>query len=304
MTALASSSAPVRGIAYMVLGGVFMTVNNAMLKWVADYPPGETLVIRGVFTLLSIFVMVGVSGRYASLRINSFSAHAVRAGCMVVSTFCFIFALRFLPLGETVAITFAGPLFVTAMAPFVLGETVGWRRWAAVIVGFVGILFITRPTAEAFQLAALLPLTAAFLAALRDMVTRRMTISESSMAILLTTTLALMAAGLCTIPFGWRMPTLADAGVMAVSGVLVAAGHYYTIETFRHAATALVSPFKYLSIIWAVLIGLLVWGDVPDSWMMTGTLLVVASGLYILHRELLVRRRAAQAGGPADRQTE
>ena len=218
---------------------------------------------------------------------------------MVVSTFLFIYALRFLPLGETVAITFAGPLFVTAMAPFALGETVGWRRWAAVFVGFAGVLFITRPTAEAFQLAALLPLGAAFLSAVRDLVTRRITVNESSMAILLTTTLALMGAGLCTIPFGWRMPSLADAGVMAVSGVLVAVGHYYTIETFRHAVTALVSPFKYLSIIWASLIGLLVWGEVPDSWMTFGTLLVVASGLYILHRELLVRRRAArlESGG-------
>jgi drug/metabolite transporter (DMT)-like permease len=284
----------------MVLGGVFMSLNNAMLKWVADYPPGETLFIRGAFTLLAIFVIVGASGRYSSLRVNSLSGHAVRAGCMVVSTFCFILGLRFLPLGETIAITFAGPLFVTALATPVFGETVGWRRWVAVFVGFAGILFITRPTAEAFQIAALLPLSSAFLSAARDMVTRRITVSESSIAILLTTNLALMGAGLFTMPFAWQTPSLFDAGVMAVSGILVAVGHYYTIETFRHAATALVSPYKYLSIIWAMLLGLLIWGDVPDSWMITGTLLVVGSGLYILHREWMLRRRKARQNDVAD----
>lgn len=288
-----SSSAPVRGIVYMVMGGFFMAVNNAMLKWVADYPPGEVLFLRGIFTVLSILVLVGFSGRFRSLRVNRISGHLVRAGCMVFSTFCFILGLRYLPLGETTAITFAGPLFVTAMAGPFLGESVGWRRWMAVVIGFTGILLITRPTGDAFQLAALLPLGAAFGAAIRDVVTRRMTENESSIAILLTTTLALMWAGLMTLPFGWRMPTLFDMGVIVASGILVTAGHYYTIETFRHAETALVSPFKYLSIVWAMLIGFSVWGEIPDAWMIGGTSLVVLSGLYILHREIVLQRRRA-----------
>ncbi len=288
-----TSSAPVRGIAYMIMGGVFMGVNNAMLKWVSGYPPGEVLFLRAVVTVLSILVLVGFSGRLSSLRVNRISGHLVRAGCMVFSTFCFILGLRYLPLGETTAITFAGPLFVTAMAGPFLGERVGWRRWMAVVVGFSGILLITRPTGDAFQIAALLPLGAAFGAAIRDVVTRRMTERESSTAILLTTTLALMWAGLMTLPFGWRMPTLFDMGVIVASGILVTAGHYYTIETFRHAETALVSPFKYLSIVWAILIGFAVWGDIPDVWMIGGTSLVVLSGLYILHREIVAQRRRA-----------
>ncbi len=288
-----SSSAPVRGITYMILGGVFMAVNNAMLKWVSGYPPGEVLFLRGIFTVLSILVLVGFSGRLGSLRVHRVSGHLVRAGFMVFSTFCFILGLRYLPLGETTAITFAGPLFVTAMAAPILGESVGWRRWMAVVVGFSGILLITRPTGDAFQLAALLPLGAAFGSAIRDVVTRKMTVNESSIAILLTTTLALMWAGLMTLPFGWRMPTAFDLGVIVASGILVTAGHYYTIETFRHAETALVSPFKYLSIVWAILIGFMVWGDIPDAWMIGGTSLVVLSGLYILHREIVVQRRRA-----------
>lgn len=291
---ISSSSAPVRGIAYMILGGVFMAVNNAMLKWVSGYPPGEVLFLRGIFTVLSILVLVGFSGRLSSLRVHRVSGHLLRAGFMVFSTFCFILGLRYLPLGETTAITFAGPLFVTAMAAPILGESVGWRRWMAVVVGFTGILLITRPTGDAFQLAALLPLGAAFGAAIRDVVTRKMTVKESSIAILLTTTLALMWAGLMTLPFGWRMPTAFDMGVIVASGILVTAGHYYTIETFRHAETALVSPFKYLSIVWAILIGFMVWGDIPDAWMIGGTSLVVLSGLYILHREIVVQRRRTE----------
>lgn len=291
MTSLATSSAPLLGILYMLLGGVFMTLNNAMLKWVSAYPPGQTLFLRGVFTVISILIILAFLRQRGSLRINSVGGHVVRAACMIVSTFCFILALRYLPLGETIAITFAGPLFLTAMAKPFLGEAVGWRRWMAVVVGFVGILVISRPTEETFRMAALLPLTAAFLAAVRDLVTRRITVSESSWAILMTTTIGLMAAGLCTLPFGWRMPTLLDALIMAGSGIFVTAGHFYFIDTFRHAEAGLVSPFKYLSIVWAAAIGFFVWGEAPDSWMLTGTTLVVGGGLYILHRELVRHRR-------------
>lgn len=295
MTPLSSSSAPLRGIFYMVLGGFFMTINNAMLKWVADFPPGQTVFIRGLFTALAILVVVAASGRVGQLRIGRPAAHVVRAVSMALSVTCFILGLRFLPLGETVAITFAGPLFVTALATPLLGEIVGWRRWTAVVVGFAGILIIARPTAELFQLAALLPLGAALLAALRDLLTRRMTASESSEAILLTTTLGLILSGLLTLPFAWTPIGWDDVAVMAASGVFATAGHYYTIETFRHAETALVSPFKYLTIVWAIVIGIVVWGDIPDAWMLAGTSVVVASGLYILHREFAVHRRRAAA---------
>jgi drug/metabolite transporter (DMT)-like permease len=291
MSAPSVSSAPLRGILYMALGGFFMTLNNAMLKWVADYPLGEILFIRSASTMVLVLAVAALSGQTASLRVVSWKGHAVRAATMVFSAACFIAALRFLPLGETVAITFAGPLFVTALAGPLLGELVGWRRWSAVVVGFLGVLLITRPTAELFQLAVLLPVGAALLSALRDLLTRRMTVRESSMSIMMTTTLGMLIAGLCTLPFGWRMPTLLDGLVMAGSGVMVIAGYYYTIDTFRHAEVALVSPFKYLSIVWATMLGFAVWGDIPDIWMIGGTALVVGSGLYILHREYTTRRR-------------
>lgn len=291
MTPMSSSAAPLRGIFYMVLGGFFMTINNAMLKWVSGFPPGQTVFIRGLFTVVSILVVVRITGRVGQLRIGRPAAHVVRAVSMALSVACFIFGLRYLPLGETVAITFAGPLFVTALATPLLGEIVGWRRWTAVVAGFVGILIIARPTAGLFQLAALLPLGAALLAALRDLLTRRMTASESSEAILMTTTLGLIVAGLCTLPFGWAPIGWRDVAVMAASGVFATAGHYYTIETFRHAETALVSPFKYLTIVWATVIGVVVWGDIPDAWMLAGTTVVVGSGLYILHREYAMHRR-------------
>lgn len=301
MTPLSSSSAPLRGILYMVLGGFFMTVNNGMLKWVSHFPPGQTVFIRGLFTVVVILVIVSASGRIGQLRVVRPAGHVVRAVSMALSVACFIIGLRYLPLGETVAITFAGPLFVTALATPLLGEIVGWRRWSAVVVGFFGILIIARPTAELFQLAALLPLGAALLAALRDLLTRRMTASESSEAILMTTTLGLIVAGLCTLPFGWDPIGWEDVAVMAASGVFATAGHYYTIETFRHAETALVSPFKYLTIVWAIVIGIVVWGDIPDIWMLAGTAVVVASGLYILHREYSVHRRKASNTGSVRR---
>jgi len=298
---MSMSSAPLRGIFYMALGGFFMTINNAMLKWVSGFPPGQTIFIRGLFTVAVILAVARATGRVGLLRVGRPSTHIIRAVSMALSVACFIFGLRYLPLGETVAITFAGPLFVTALATPLLGEIVGWRRWTAVVVGFVGILVIARPTAGLFQLAALFPLGAALLAALRDLLTRRMTASESSEAILLTTTLGLVICGLLTLPFGWSPLGWSDVAVMAASGAFATAGHYYTIETFRHAETALVSPFKYLTIVWATAIGVIVWGDIPDAWMLTGTAIVVASGLYILHREYAVHRQGTDVTGAMHR---
>jgi len=159
-----------------------------------------------------------------------------------------------------------------------------------VIVGFIGVLVITRPTGDLARLAALLPLGSAFAAALRDLITRRMTARESSNAILITTTSAVMLAGLFTLPYGWRMPTPGDVGLLAMGGIVTGFGHYCMIETFRHAEAALVAPFKYSSILWAAALGFLFWGDLPDAWVVAGTIIVVASGLYILHRELVRRR--------------
>jgi len=284
---------PALGITFMLIAGVLMSLNNAILKWVTTgYPAGQIIFTRGVFIWLPIGFLIWRTGGLSTLRIHRIKPHAARAVCLVLSAFMYVTGLRYLPLADVTAISFSTPLFVTALAPLILRETVGWRRWSAVLVGFLGILTIARPTGDIAALAVLLPIGSAFWAAMRDIVTRGMTATESSNAILCTTTAAVMLAGLATLPFGWTVPTAMDLGLMALCGVFAGFGHHFMIEAFRNAEAVLVSPFRYLTMIWAVLLGYLVWGHLPGTGVWVGVALVVLSGMYIFHREIILRVRA------------
>ena len=284
------SQAPLAGIACMVGGGALLTLNDVTVKWLsADYPIGEIMSLRGLFVFLPIALIAGYGGGLRALEIRNLGAQGARAALTLLSTVFYLTALAVMPIADTIAITFAGPLFLTMLATPLLGEPVGWRRWTAVVVGFVGVVVMVRPGTGTLQAVALLPVAAALMGALRDIITRRITShiarAESSVAILCFTTLVVILGGLLTLPFGWRLPSMVDLGLLALSGFLLGAAHYLLIEAFRFAEVGLIAPFKYISIVWAVLLGFLVWGDIPDRWIVIGAGLVIGSGLYIFHRE-------------------
>ncbi len=287
---LASSS--VRGIACMVVGMALLTLNNAVTKLLTvGYPPGEVVVLRAVFVFLPIAFLVWREGGLSALRINNLKGQIVRAGFLIVSTFLMIIALRLLPLADVMAITFAGPLVITALAGPMLGERVGWRRWTAVCVGFIGILIMLKPDPDVFRIAALLPLCVAFSSSMRDLITRRISGGESSTAILCFSTSAVLVAGLTTLPFSVKAVVPSDLPLFALAGCLQGAAHYVLIEAFRYGEAVVVAPFKYSALVWATLFGALLFGDFPDGWIWAGSVPVIVSGLYILHRESFARRR-------------
>ena len=270
----------------MVAGSALLSLNDALLKWLAtDLPVGQILFVRGCFALSLIALLAWHLGRRARLRIINFPAQIARALLTVASTFAFITGLRYMPLAEAIAIAFAGPLFVTLLAALLLREQVGWRRWSAVVVGFCGVLIMLRPAGGALNWAVLLPLGASFGGALRDIITRKMSFTESSVATLGFTTLIVTLAGLCTLPIGWQPLREFDIGLLALGSIVVTSAHFLLIETFRLAEASLVAPFKYLSIVWGTLYGFLIWGDVPGFWVWLGSALLIGSGLYIFYRE-------------------
>ncbi len=286
-------SAAMQGIAFMLAGSFFMSLNNAILKWLsAGYPAGEILFLRSAFIFVTIGFFIWRAGGFHTARVGNPKVHLLRASCVVCSAFLFMNAVRLLPLADVIAITFVAPLFLTALARPVLGEQVGFRRWAAVIVGFIGMLIIIRPGGDLWRLAALLPLGTALMDATRDLFTRRMTNArETANGILVTTTAAVGLAGLTTaLADDWIWLTPRDFGLIAIGGLITGCGHYCMVETFRLAEAALVSPFRYVSIIWAGGLGYLFWGDIPDRWVVAGTIVLIASGLYILHREVVRAR--------------
>ncbi len=180
-------------------------------------------------------------------------------------------------------------MIATALAALLLREAVGWRRWSAIGVGFTGVVIMVRPTPDLIRLIAIVPLLAAFAGAFRDIVTRKMgTGGESTLAIMLISTSIVAVAGLATIPLGWSPLRVADLGLFVGSALLVALAQALMIESFRLGAVGLVGPFKYTSLVWAVLLGFLVWGDLPDPWTWVGSALVVGSGLYIWRREMVL----------------
>jgi len=290
------TDAPGKAILCALAGGAVLTLNDGLVKTLtADFPVGQVLALRGVFIYFMIFLFaMRMGGIHTAWQVKSWKGQGLRGFCVIGSSFAFVTGLSYLPLADAIAIAFAGPLFVTIMAPLMLGEHVGWRRWAAVLIGFAGVLVIVRPGSTAFQWFAIFPLLASFLGGMRDIITRKMAASETTVAVLFVTTTAVVCAGFASYFFtDWMAVEMHHLKYFIGSGLLIGVAHYLIIESFRLGEAALVSPFKYGNVLWAVLFGYFMFGDLPDGATVIGALIVSASGIYILHRER-IRARAAR----------
>jgi drug/metabolite transporter (DMT)-like permease len=216
----------------------------------------------------------------------------VRSVLLLGSTMCNFAALRYLQLDEAIALVFSTPFFVAALSGPMLGEWVRWRRWTAIAVGFVGVLVVLRPGPGTFQPAALLSLSAAICYALYSIITRILARTDSNATTLFYSNIVGALALVPIVPFVWTTPSdpLVIA-LMVASGAMGSFGHYLLIAAHRHAPAAVLSPFIYTEIVLVIALGFLVFGDVPNRFTLTGAAIVVASGLYLLHRETVMRRK-------------
>ena len=276
----------------MLCGAAVLTLNDALIKGLAErYSTGQLLFIRGLFVWPWILVFALRSGGLSSLRIHNVGGQALRGACVIASAFLFINGLRHLTLADAIAVSFTGPLFLTAMAPLLLGERVGWRRWAAVLIGFGGVLFMLRPGGDVLQWAVLFPLGAAICGAVRDLITRRIAGTETTVAVLAVTTTVVLLAGLSTaLCTQWVVPLPTEIGTFALSGALLAVAHTLMIEAFRRGEATLVAPFKYSSLLWATIFGFVIFGELPSLWTLAGAAIIVKAGLYVFHREAHTNR--------------
>jgi len=291
MAAVPTPSDSLKGIACMIVGAAFLSLNNGVMKWMtASYPIGEVIFIRSLFVIIPVALLARRAGGLEALRVHNIRGQAVRTALSIVSMVCFVASLRFMPLAEAIALTFASPLFVTVLAPPLLGETVGWRRWLAVLVGFIGVLIMTRPGGEAMRWVVLLPLGSALTFSLVSIMTRRISATESSVSILGFSMISVTLVSLATAPFGWRVPVMSDVAFLALAGILLGGANFLMIEAFRLAEAAVAAPFHYSAVIWALILDLVIWVNRPDPWVLGGAMVVIASGLYILRRETLRRR--------------
>ena len=175
---------------------------------------------------------------------------------------------------------------LTALSGPLLKEKVGWRRWVAVFVGFLGVLLIMRPSGGGDYFLYAIPIITALLATFRDLVTRSMKGGDSSASILFFSMVAALITGALSLPvFGSSMPSFYDLFLFAAAGTMVGLAHFLQIQALLFASASIVSPFKYLSLVYAALIGYFIWDDVPDEWKICGAALIVGAGIFILYRE-------------------
>lgn len=282
--------------AICMTGGIgLVSLNDGIAKWLTDvYPVGQVVALRGVLVLILIFGFAFATGRRSQLRVTHWQFQLTRAAIIVFSTYSFIWALKLMAIADATAIAFAGPIVTAALVVPLLGEQVGWRRWLAILVGFCGVLIMVKPTPQTFSAVALLPLFATVMGSFRDIVTRKMHRTESTLSMLAVGMSLVTLSGFASYPFtDWQPVALPHILLFGLSSLFVGAAQFLMIEAFRYSEAGFVTPFKYTSMIWAVLIGFFVWGDVPDLWILGGTVLVIGSGLYILHRERVRQRQAA-----------
>ena len=287
--------APSRGILLIVASTVFFAGADALTKVLASsLPVPEIAWIRYViFSLLTLPLLLR-NGGVGVLRSGHPGLQLLRGLATVGSTLLFTASLQLLPVADATAINFVSPILITALSIPLLGEVVGWRRWVASAVGLVGVLIIIRPGTSTFGAAALLPLCAAASWASAAVITRMMSGMDRPITTLTYTALVGTAALSLVVPIVWVVPSWGELGLGLCIGLLSTAGHWLVVLAYRHAPASTVAPFSYVQLIWAGILGLLVFRAVPDLWTVMGAGIIALSGLYTAHRER-VRARSSRA---------
>ncbi len=271
--------------------GLFVTMDG-LAKWLTQsYPVPQVIWARYVFhfALLALFLNWRL---LPTLRSRNLKLQIGRSLLLVVTTTLFFFGISQVQLATASALMLVAPLLVTLLSIPLLKEQVGPRRLASVAVGFLGALVILRPGGELFDLAALLPLAAACTYALYQITTRMLSAVDTPLTTLVYTALVGALLSTMVVLFVWRTPDTLGWVVMIATGGLGAVSQFCLIKAFQAAPASTVTPFGYSAILWATLYGWLLFGDLPDSWTLIGAAIIVASGLYVWHRE---HRRAASS---------
>ncbi len=292
----AASAASRRGILWMLLTTVLFVTMDAVAKHLAQsYPVPQVVWARYVFHVLLLALFLGRRLPRA-MQTGRLGLQLLRSVFLLGATGLFFSALSFIPLADASAIMFVAPIVVTALSLPLLGERVGPRRWASIVIGFAGALVIIRPGGEAMHWAAFLALGAAGCYALYQVTTRMLARSDAALTTLAYSALIGAVAASTAVPFFWHTPDLAGWLAMVAMGLIGGVGHFALIKAFEATPAATVTPFGYAALIWATLYGFFVFGDLPDLWTVLGALIIAGSGLYIFHREQV--RGSAERNAP------
>jgi drug/metabolite transporter (DMT)-like permease len=281
-----------KGIVAMCLAMGLFIANDALVKYVsASLPAAQLIFIRGLFAtalLLAAAIVMGALRPASLVRDGAWTqltqrSVLLRAALDALATMAYLTSLFHLPIGNASAINMASPMFIAVYAAIVWRERVGPARWLAIAGGFAGVLLIVQPAADAFNAWSLMCLFATLLHTGRDLITRTIALTVPSILITLTTSVAvLLLTGPWSLVQGWQPVDGTQLGLLAGASVFLSAAYFLVIVGMRHGDLSLVAPFRYTALIYALLLGWLVWGDVPNPMAWSGIVLLVLAGVFML----------------------
>ena len=295
------SAAPVQALLFMLLGVFGFSIVDAATKWLTgDFGTWQIVAVTRLPPLFFALILTArATGNPFRLHTRHIKSHAIRGLFVLSTTYCFYAALRYLPLADCVAIAFAAPLFITALSGPLLGERVGWRRWSAVVIGFVGVLIAVRPDTTGISFGAILALAAALAYAFVLITLRTISGKESPHNILFYSSAFSIVVAFPFAVLEWHQPSLSDWGLMLLQGTASTLAQLAMIRAFRLGEASLLAPIEYTGLVWATMFGLMFWHEWPTAQVIGGAVLIIAASFYIAQREA----RIAQGQQKRDSQT-
>jgi drug/metabolite transporter (DMT)-like permease len=285
-----------RGVLLMCASMAAFTINDTFMKSVTQtLPLYQTIGLRGLIAVIGLGLLAILTGAHR-FRPGKRDAGLIllRSLADVAATITFLTALLHMPIANLSAILQALPLLITLGAALVYGDRIGWRRMTAILVGLIGVLIIIRPGTEGFDRWALLGVGSVACVMVRDLSVRPLQGHIPSTAVALGAAVAVTLMGWTGAAFqGWQDPSLSEATRILGAGLFLIVGYLTSVAAMRHGDIGLVAPFRYTSLLWAITLGLFVFGDLPDRWTLFGAAIVVGAGLFTLWREHALRRQKA-----------
>ena len=270
----------------MFLSVCAFSVMDIIVKWSEDYPLGQVLFFRGFFGIVFYFFVIPPERRKNFYYTKRAGLHFLRCIFGLIALVAIFTALRNLPLATVVSISFAAPIFTTIFSIFLLNEKVGFYRWLAVIVGFIGIIVIAEPGFSSLNIYYLYPIIFCLGLSYVAIAIRQLSTSEPVWLISLYFSVAITLLSFLTIPYGWVMPSLNDLVILSLVGVFGGVANLWLSQSYKYSEVSLVTPLKYLALVFAIIFGYFIWGEVPTIKTLLGAALVIISSIIIFRREI------------------
>ena len=274
----------------MFLSIIGFSLMDVIVKWSVDYPVGQVLFFRGFFGIIFYFFIIPRERLHDFYKTKRPGLHSLRCIAGLIAIIAIFIALRKLPLATVVSISFAAPIFTTIFSIFLLSEKVGVYRWLAVLVGFIGILIITEPGISNLNIYYIFPIIFCLGLSYVAITLRQLSTTEPVWLISLFFSIAITFLSFLTLPFGWVMPSFNHFLILSLVGIFGGVSNLWLSQSYKYSEVSLVTPLKYLTLVFAIIFGYFIWDEIPTIKTLIGALLVIVSTLIIFRREIYKKK--------------